>query len=93
MAFSTECALPPCRPPCTTGYHPQAREHPRDRLAGSASRAALLSFASLAPMPPGPLSFPAQAVSVAEYLAEESRHGSLVVTWPNSFGSVASNGA
>jgi hypothetical protein len=30
--FSTDCARPPCRPPCTTGYHLQAREHPRGSL-------------------------------------------------------------
>ena len=29
MAFSTDCA----RPPCTTGYHPQARQ----RVSGSAA--------------------------------------------------------
>src|SRR4030095_13367324 len=31
-AFSTDCARPPCRPPCATGYHHQAREHPRGSL-------------------------------------------------------------
>src|SRR4030095_1725214 len=29
-AFSTDYAYLPCRPPCPTGYPPQAREHPRD---------------------------------------------------------------
>jgi hypothetical protein len=37
----------------------------------------LVGFASLAPVPPGPLGLPAHRWSVAEYLAEESRHGGL----------------
>ena len=32
MAFSTDGARPPCRPPCTAGYHLQARERPRGSL-------------------------------------------------------------
>jgi hypothetical protein len=31
-AFSTGCARPPCRRPCPTGYHFQARERPRGSL-------------------------------------------------------------